>query len=258
MDALAEREQALDFLAAVDDAAVERVEPFPCGRLLVDPSFPRMWDANHVRLQTRWTGEPWELAIESKRRARAVGLGHCMVTTADDSDAVRLSPAMRGEGFRPERHVVMAYRRGLDGDPPANVEDVHIEATRAVRESLLRESPFGDDDTVEQVLAYQRKVHERLADTWMAAFDDAVVAASCRRIVRDGLGQIEDVGTIPGRRRRGFASDLVRGGVHRLRADGLGACLIVADDGSHAAALYRRLGFEDIATITRFRLFPLT
>jgi ribosomal protein S18 acetylase RimI-like enzyme len=226
--------------------------------MLVDLTFPRMWDANHIRLEDRWEGSAEELADQGKRRARELGLGHCMITTADDWEASRLGPPLRVAGFRPERHVVMAHRGSAPRVGGHSVEDVPIDATAAVREAILRESPFGDDDTVDQVLAYQRTVHRRIGDSWMAAFDEGRVGATCRRIARDGVGQIEDVGTLPDLRRRGLASALVLAGLARLRSQGEELCLIVADDGSQAAELYHRLGFEDIAAVTRFRLFPLS
>lgn len=257
VDASAERERALAFLAAMDDDAVERTAPFPGGRVLVDLTFPRMWDANHIRLEDPWEGSVEELAEQGKRRARELGLAHCMITTADDCEASRLGPPLRVAGFRPERHVVMAHRGGAP-DVGHPIEDVPIDATAVVREAILRESPFGDDDTVEQVLDYQRSVHKRIGDAWMAAFHEGRVGATCRRIARDGVGQIEDVGTLPELRRRGLASALVAAGLDRLRDQGEELCLIVADDGSQAAELYHRLGFEDIAAVTRFRLFPLS
>ncbi|MEJ7715015.1 MAG: GNAT family N-acetyltransferase [Thermoleophilaceae bacterium] len=258
MDASAERERALTFLAAVDDDAVERTAPFPGGKLLVDLTYPRMWDANHIRLEGRWAGSAEELAEEGKHRSRELGLGHCMITTADDAEAARLGAPLRVAGFRPERHVVMVHRGGAPEIELGQVEDVPIDATAVVREAILRESPFGDDDTVNQVLAYQSSVHDRIGDAWMGAFHEGRVAATCRRIARNGVGQIEDVGTLPQLRRRGLASALVVAGLDRLHGQGEEMCLIVADDGSQAAELYHRLGFEDVAAITRFRLFPLS
>ncbi len=60
-----------------------------------------------------------------------------------------------------------------------------------------------------------------------------------------GVAQIEPFGTHPDFQRRGLGRALIYHGLSEMRAAGMHTVRVVTDDGSHAAAFYESVGFED-------------
>ena len=229
------RDRALAFLRRTDMRESDRVEPFRDGATVLTDGAPRVWNANHVRLDEPWTGTADELDAELGKALRGRGLAHQMVVIHHEQDARRLEPGLRRLGYVSETHTVMGLRREAGRAASAPVEDVPARVAGAIRARV------------------GLQVHDRLRDRWLAAFDHGRPAA-CARILSDGsTGQVEDVATLPGRRNRGLATSVVLGGIDRLHAEGVGLVLIVVDRDSGPIGLYRDLGFDPVTAIVRFR-----
>lgn len=81
---------------------------------------------------------------------------------------------------------------------------------------------------------------------FLALTDTGVPAASCGVLVTDGRGRFQAVDTLEQFRRRGIATGLVHdAGRAAIEQFGARRLVIVADEGYHAAALYRSLGFVE-------------
>lgn len=72
-----------------------------------------------------------------------------------------------------------------------------------------------------------------------------LVAMGCLRLHFPGFREISTVGTLPGHTGKGYATALVSGLSHRVRAAGETPYLTVRTDNSRAIAIYRRLGFRE-------------
>ena len=253
MDAAdSDRLRALEFLRNSDRAGAERVEDFPGGVLLLTPGFPRLWDANHVRLDRSWRGPAAELHDAMERTMGAEGLAHRMVVFEDEADADRLTPGLHELGYCREDHLVMALRRPSVRKAAAEVEDVPVGAIGSIRAAIGHEAS-GGDEVIRQVLSWGVYLHERQSDRWLAAFSDGSPAA-CARVLSDGtVGQVEDVATLPEHRNRGLATSVVLGGIDRLRAEGVELVLIVVEREAGPVMLYRQLGFDPLALLPRLR-----
>ena len=72
----------------------------------------------------------------------------------------------------------------------------------------------------------------------------------CRR----GVGQVEDVATVPAARGRGLARAAVLAAVEASRAAGDDLTFLVADDDGWPKELYAKLGFDRVGLIHKFIL----
>ena len=247
-----DRSRALAFLRDSDRAAAGRVADFPGGVMLLTPGFPRLWDANHVRLDRPWSGTAAGLHAAVDQAMGEADLHHRMVVCEDEADAERLTPVLRELGYAREDHLVMAVRRPSARQAPVAVEDVPVGAVGPIRAAIGTEAA-GEEEVIRQVLGWGLHLHKRLADRWLAAFENGSPAA-CARVLSDGLvGQVEDVATLPHLRGRGLATSVVLGGMDRLHAEGVELVLIVVDRAMGPVLLYRQLGFDPLALVARFR-----
>ena len=79
----------------------------------------------------------------------------------------------------------------------------------------------------------------------------------CRLYVHDGLGQIDEVGTVMSRRRRGHA----RAAVAAAADAAVAACdhvFMVTDASDWPQELYRSLGFDEIGATYEFLKVPIS
>ena len=110
--------------------------------------------------------------------------------------------------------------------------------------------------TVDQLIEWDRMLGRVAGDRWFVAEADGRPASCCRLLARDGTGQIEDVGTLPGARERGLGRAVTLAAAQASVAEGneltyLGA---LADDWPRL--MYERLGFEEIGETLGFRRLP--
>ena len=93
-------------------------------------------------------------------------------------------------------------------------------------------------------------------DRWFMARADGEPAACCRLLAGEGIGQVEDVGTLPAARERGLGRAVTLAAAEASAAEGneltyLGA---LADDWPRL--MYERLGFDEVGKSFIFRRTP--
>jgi ribosomal protein S18 acetylase RimI-like enzyme len=142
------------------------------------------------------------------------------------------------------------------------VEEVSFEELRGfVREVEFMEPPGVADPAVVPVLVDQlagrdERVAAATAERRFVVQVDGVPVAWCRLYAGDGIGQVEQVTTHPHHRNRGYARAVVSAAAAASydRGDELTFLVALADDWPQQ--LYRRLGFEPVGVLTRFRRVP--
>ncbi len=246
------RSRALRLLRLGEDEAATRRDPFPGGVILRHPQCPLVWDANHIRLDVPWGGTARSLHAEVERASAAVGLAQPMLAISHEAEVERLAPGLVALGYTRAERVVMAQLRPPDRDPEVHAEDVPVGAVAGLRTAILEEAQPVHDEAIRQVLAWELHLAEVLGTRWLAAFADGQPVACARVLSRDGVGQVDDVATLPEMRGRGLASSVVLDGVARLRAEGAGLVVIVAEADDGPRELYAKLGFDPVACISRF------
>ncbi len=244
-------ERFLPFWRALD-ARFERVDPAWWGAVVTDSRFPAVYDANYARVET---ADPTLSAAEVEGALRpalgASGARHLHVVVHCPEDQTALLAELSSRGDRLAWDVVMEHR----GDPPVPSTDVPAEVVEApdrsfwqrFRESLVE---FGvtDASAREQLAAMERDILLP-AKRWLVARRDGTIASLAALVALEGAGYLDHVVTFPEYRGRGLAGALVAHAVGLARSEGLDPVFLLAEEGSRAVTLYRRLGFRVVARI---------
>jgi ribosomal protein S18 acetylase RimI-like enzyme len=250
---MTELERAIAFEEGLRHQAVDEVVPFRFGEALLTPSLPHVWDLNVLRvLDANPSAE--ELAAEAERVLGGAGLAHRRVVADDEA----LLPGFKELGWETNRFVFMAHRGG-DTRKTAEiaVQEVERDALLPLREALVREAPWGDnDETVSQILAAQtRAAKAGRARHFVVLVDGEGVSAA--ELYSDGrTAQVEDVITLSSHRNRGYATAVILHAVEAALAAGHDFVFLVADAEDWPKELYARLGFEAIGHTCAFQRRP--
>jgi GNAT superfamily N-acetyltransferase len=250
---LAQANTVASRISQCEDALAEaggEVLPLDVGRVILQPEFPHVYDANVVR-RARLRPEGLDAALERLAAPLvAIGARHLQLTLdgADVPDAV--APCLRARGFERERLLAMV----LDGPPER--EATPGVALRAVPDErgwddfsdamdrMNREEPwYARGVSLEIVGSLRRKCERGRVQVFVATLDGraaGVVGLAEHR----GAAAIFSVGTFPELRRRGVGRSLVLGAVDRARARGADLIYLVARADDWPREMYARLGFR--------------
>ena len=243
-DANDELARAYAFLAR-GDMGGSRTEPSPLGRAVYDERVPNRLDCNYLWLER--AAEPEAVVAEAERLERR------MIFVPDMELGARLTPYFERRGWRIDRHLVMTQRRDPErAAEPALVREVGEEALRAPRRQILTGEPWATPETVDQIFAAKRLIGERVRARFFAVqLNGAVV--SYADLYQDGTdAQVEDVGTLPEQRGRGYATAVILAAIAEARRAGAEFIFLVADMDDWPKELYRRLGFDELGHYTKF------
>jgi ribosomal protein S18 acetylase RimI-like enzyme len=236
--------RAYDFLARGDMGGTREVET-PSGRAVYTDELPHRLDGNYLWVDRY--AEPEELVAEAERHERR------LIFVPDPEIGDRLAPWFERQGWRVDRHVVMAQLREARREADLSVvRELDEPELREARKRVLHGQPWATDEVLEQIFAAKRLIGERVqARFFGAVVDDEVV--SYTDLYQDGAdAQVEDVGTLPEHRDRGYASAVVLAAIEAARRDGAGFVFLVADANDWPKELYARLGFDIVGNYTKF------
>jgi ribosomal protein S18 acetylase RimI-like enzyme len=236
--------RAYAFLARGDMGGT-RTEPSHCGRAVYTDELPRRLDGNYLWIDQ--ATEPEELAAEAARLERR------LIFVPDPAIGMRLVPWFAERGWRVDRHLVMVQLREPDRTADLSLaRELDEEALRPARRRLLEHEPWAKPEVVEQLFRAKALIGERVTTRFFGIEVDRVVV-SYTDLYTDGAdAQIEDVGTLPEHRGRGYASAVVLAAIEAARASGAEFVCLVADAEDWPKELYRRLGFDEVGHYTKF------
>jgi ribosomal protein S18 acetylase RimI-like enzyme len=240
---------ALDGLAA-------NVRTTSWGAVVTDARSPDVWDTNYARLDA-----PGPVSVD------------------DVEDA--LLPALQASGatiehivsFRPEAHEdalaalqARGHRLGWDallvtGSGPGRPIGVEVEEITGDDElaivvaDILRDGfAVQPDAAIEQLVRLDRDVLLPRGKRWFGVRDAGRVISSATLLVLEGTAYIDDVATLPGWRRRGYASAVVARIIAEARLAGADDVYLLADpDAPRVIAMYERLGFREAGRLASTR-----
>jgi ribosomal protein S18 acetylase RimI-like enzyme len=236
--------RAYDFLARGDMAGT-RVEETASGRAVFTDELPRRLDGNYLWVDRH--AEPEELAAEAERHERR------LIFVPDPEIGDGLAPWFEREGWRVDRHVVMAQLRRPERDADLSVvREVREEDLRPARTQVLQGQPWATEEVLEQIFGAKRLIGQRVRTRFFGAVVDGEVVSYTDLYHDAADAQIEDVGTLPEHRERGYASAVVLAAIEAARSDGAEFVCLVADASDWPKELYRRLGFDTVGHYTKF------
>ena len=244
-----------DFELDLKRDSSETVEELDWGRLIHNPKTDAMWSDNYLEVHS--TDLHAEALAELADEVLApLGIGHRFVVPADPEYADRLVPGFQElDGWELWRSVYMVLAREPDREAgPAR--EVPRRAVEAVRRAVAEADPDFSKPPVEQRFIRDARLDSVGNGRWFAAPPDGTPGASCVLYERDGIGQVETVGTLPERRGEGLASAVVTAAARASRERGDDLTFIVADADDWPWKLYERLGFDRIGEVCAFLRKP--
>ena len=236
--------RAYAFLARGDMGGT-RTEPSRFGRAVYTDELPRRLDGNYLWVEQE--ADPEELAAEAARLERR------LIFVPDPVIGMPLVPWFAERSWRVDRHLVMVQLREPERSADLSlVSEVDEEALRPARRRLLEDEPWAKPEVVEQLFRAKALIGQRVRTRFFGVEIDGEVV-SYSDLYTDGAdAQIEDVGTLPEHRGRGYASAVVLAAIATARAGGADFVCLVADAEDWPKELYRRLGFEEVGHYTKF------
>jgi GNAT superfamily N-acetyltransferase len=258
------RDRLLAFETGLEAAAAEEVVEAEWGRVVLSPSIPQVWVANMIVLEAEGLSA-LQVAGLADEELGGRGLEHRYVLVADEEDGRRLATAMLAAGlpgWEVERAEYMVHVVGTgDGRGSAAVaRESGVDAVAALRHELAREGleeVADDPDAVaEELVERSRRLSAVAGDRWFVAPDEGAPASACCLLRREGVGQIEDVGTLESARGRGLARAAVLAALTASRDAGDEVTFLAADAADWPRLFYARLGFDPVGEVTVLRRAP--
>jgi ribosomal protein S18 acetylase RimI-like enzyme len=245
----------VDFELTLERDSSEVVEEFDWGRLIHNPKTEAMWSGNYLEVRVADL-DAEALAELADRVLGPLGIQHRFVVPADPASADRLVPGFQAlDGWEVRRSVYMVLAREPDGETGA-AQEVPRTAVEAVRRAVAEDNPDFSREAVEQRFIRDARLDSAGNGRWFAAPPDGPPGASCVLFERDGIGQVETVGTMPERRGQGLASAVVMAAAGASRERGDDPTFIVADADDWPWKLYERLGFDRVGEACDFLRKP--
>ena len=218
----------------------ERTLPSRYGTAFYSDQIPKRRDANYLRVERPVPDA--ESLIEELRR-----LDRRMAFFPDGAAGEQLAPVFRELGWRIDRHVIMAQRREpVRAAETKLVSEVGEEALRMPRRRLLETEPWAAPEVVEQLFRGKELIARRVTLRSFAVVVDGEVVSYTDLYLRGSAAQIEDVGTLPEHRGRGYASAVILAAIGEARRAGAELVFLFADAEDWPKQLYRRLGFDEL------------
>jgi ribosomal protein S18 acetylase RimI-like enzyme len=220
------------------------------GRVIRQPAFPHVYDANLVR-RAVLRQEGLDEALERlEAPLREIGARHLQLTLdgADVPDS--LGPALRRRGFVRDRLLAMTLGARADRDRASGVvvKEVPNEAGWDqfgwAMDRMNREEAWYAPSVSREIVGSLRQKCEIGALSMFVAERDGRVVGTIGLAMDRGVASIVSVGTLPDARRRGVGRTMVLDLIERARARRAEVIYLVARADDSPKEMYKKLGFR--------------
>jgi GNAT superfamily N-acetyltransferase len=249
-------DRIVSYLRRTEEAVVDEVRPLRHATALLTPALPLVWQLNAVRVEDPDAGPDQLVAAADEALGHA---SHRKLVVHDQVLGARLASALARDGWNVYRLLVMVRDRPPERavEPGSGGEVDRATGARALA-AFRREQPFGwQEEAVEQLTGMDERYGRATRARDFAAPLDAP-AAACRLYTGAGLAQVDEVGTLERRRRRGYASAAVTAAADVATAEGCAPVFLLTDAADWPRHLYARLGFTPIGELYEFLKLPLS
>jgi GNAT superfamily N-acetyltransferase len=248
-----------EFEIELEREACEQVERTDWGEVFLSPSIPLVWDASWIKVERPGLAAR-EIELLADVAIGGAGMAHRTVFVPDSGEAERLTPEFEALGWTVEGGLYMLRRRPPDRPAEASVSEHRHDELEDLRRELIRGGlpimGVETEETVDQLIEWDRRVGEVGGDRWFAAPADGEPASCCRLLADGAIGQVEDVGTVAGARQRGLARAVTLAAADTSREDGNRLTYLSALIDDWPRLMYEKLGFDPIGTWKAFRRKP--
>jgi GNAT superfamily N-acetyltransferase len=274
-----ERDELLAFELSLDERVVDEVHRLPWGRLFLTPSARLIWDANWIAIEQVGLSVDQLVAIADDALG-GEGFDHRTIGFVDQADGRRVRETVDAQQalwprWEVEQTRYMAWRGGevepatVSSQKPADsagkcerawAREVRLAEIEGLRKALIDESmptDGGGPAAVEQLYELDRRYGEVAGDRWFVAPAEGKPMSACC-LLRDGngIGQVEEVGTLTPARERGYAKATVLAAIAAAQEAGDETIFLTAEAADWPQLFYARLGFETVGEISVLRRRP--
>jgi ribosomal protein S18 acetylase RimI-like enzyme len=251
------RDQLLEFELQLYIATSEEVVGHDWGRAFLSPALPLVWDANWLLIER--SGMTLEEVIAAGEECLA-SYDHRTIAIRDEAEGARLAREIAGApGWDVETALYMTWQQESGREPDAEAREVPLGDCEDLRRELIRlEFPpetANVEETAEQLLERNRRYAAAGGDRWFVAPPQQPTSACCL-LAGNGIGQIEDVGTLPSARGRGLAQAVILNALAASREAGHEVTFLLADADDWPRLMYEKLGFRICGRIYILRRAP--
>ena len=254
-------DRCYEFALEFETHIAEQVDDYPWGTAYLSPGIPKVWDASWLLVEQAGLSAE-EIAVIADEVLGPAGFDHRTVAMRDPAERDRIAPGLEALGWEQDSAVYMALRRDPDREPAVGAEEVRHADILELRRQLIRgDLPSSEAataaDTVEQLLEWDRRVGAVGGDRWFAARGPGGGFASCCCLLaRGGIGQVENVGTLPEAREQGLARAVTLAAARASVVDGNDLTFTSALVDDWPRLMYDRLGFDAVGVDWAYRLRP--
>jgi GNAT superfamily N-acetyltransferase len=238
------------FMRHAEEGVCDEVVATRHGTAMLTPTLPLVWQVNAIRVEDPGAETDELMAAADQVQAP---FAHRKLVVHDEALGARLLPGFEKAGWNVFRVLIMVRRRRPERPPePGAGAEVSRELGAATLAAFRREQPFGwQEQAVRQLAEMDRRYDEVLnARDFAAPPDDP--GCACRLYLHDGLAQVDEVGTLQARRRRGYARAAVAAAADTAADEGAEQVFMVTDAADWPQELYRSLGFDEIGATYEF------
>lgn len=242
----------------MQEASAERTEAMPWGRATFNDSFPRVYDLNAMHVDHAVPGlSAGTLAEDAERLHSAAGHEHRRIAVADPALGPALAPGFRALGWLARRFLYMAQLRVPDVAAAVAARELRQPEHWEAKRHFMATAPEAyDEDVITQLLERDR-LKDRVVDfRRFGVEEDGIVVSVCELYSDGATAQVEDVSTRESYRGRGYARATVLTAAATARESGCDLVFLVADEDDWPKELYRKLGFDPLATLYDFLKLP--
>jgi predicted GNAT family acetyltransferase len=196
------------------------------------------------------------LAAEAEPPQREAGFPHRQLRVDREAEGTSLAPGFAALGWMVQRYCFMVHARAPDRPPEASAREVTREEMLPAQEEYLASEPMlaGEPEVQREIVAHGPRIEAAVQVRYFGAPAEGPVQSYAKLYSAGGVGQVEDVATLPAARGRGLARAAVLAAVEASRAEGNDLTFLVADDEHWPKELYGKLGFDRVGLIHKFIL----
>jgi GNAT superfamily N-acetyltransferase len=238
---------ALGWVHGMQTDICDVIEPWEHGTVLRATRYPSYHDYNVVRVEDDPAMGVTELAAFADQKL--AGLGHRRIDFDFAHDAESLRSAFTAEGWRSTRLTWLHHDGSAQSRQRLPVERVPYDGVIHLRESWMREEPdiFREDS---EHFGHAREVAVSRGAEVLAVHDAGIPIAFTQIEWTSGAAEVSLLYVLPEHRGSGLGTSLVLAALEAAR--GSRDVWICADDEDRPKELYKRLGFEPVATTLEF------
>jgi ribosomal protein S18 acetylase RimI-like enzyme len=244
---VAERISAAEDTLAEAGAEVLRLD---VGRVIRQPAFPHVYDANLVRRAHLREGGLDEALERLQAPLREIGARHLQLTLDGADVPESLAPHLRRRGFVRDRLLAMVHDVEPER-PRAHGIVVKAVPTEAgwdqfgwAMDRMNREEAWYAPSVSREIVGSLRHKCEIGALSMFVAERDARTVGTVGMAVDRGVASIVSVGTLPDARRRGVGRTMVLDMMERARQRRADLVYLIARADDSPKEMYKKLGFR--------------